>query len=337
VLAIESDALVDCVLGVRGVRAVENRLEAHEQAGDVPGLQGGTGRREPRPELAPSNWSPARRFVAGLSGGSLAAWGLRRRSLLGSAAAGGGLLLLGRAATNLEWKRLLGLGASGRGIDLRKTLHVNAPVEEVFRFWSSFENFPKFLSHVREVRDNGQGYTHWEVDGPAGVPVDWDAVVTAYVPNQLIAWKTVPGEAIRHSGIVRFDAAPDGSTRLEIRMTYKPPAGAVGHAVATLFATDPKHTIDDDLVRFKSLLETGRTTARRESVSKEELEMSETAAGPAPTARAGEAGEEAGEIGIAPVEPSGETEGARPASAEPRPRSGGRRASPRARPRPPEI
>jgi hypothetical protein len=49
-------------------------------------------------------------------------------------------------------------------------------------------------------------------------------------------------------------------------MTYKPPAGVLGHAVAALFRTDPKQALDDDLVRLKSLIETGKTTAHGEEV-----------------------------------------------------------------------
>jgi hypothetical protein len=43
-------------------------------------------------------------------------------------------------------------------------------------------------------------------------------------------------------------------------MTYNPPAGLLGHGVAALLGADPKRALDDDLLRFKSLLEHGRTT-----------------------------------------------------------------------------
>jgi hypothetical protein len=109
------------------------------------------------------------------------------------------------------------------------------------------------------------------VAGPAGIPVEWDAVITALVPNQLLAWKTVPGEAVRHAGVVVFDEDPQGGTRVHLRMTYKPPAGVIGHAVASLLGADPKQALDDDLVRFKSIIETGKTTAHGEEVVAVEL------------------------------------------------------------------
>ncbi len=72
--------------------------------------------------------------------------------------------------------------------------------------------------------------------------------------------------AIENAGIARFEANPDGSTRLDIRMSYNPPAGALGHLIASMFGADPKHAMDEDMVRFQSILERGKTTAHGEEV-----------------------------------------------------------------------
>jgi uncharacterized membrane protein len=71
---------------------------------------------------------------------------------------------------------------------------------------------------------------------------------------------------VHNAGVVRFEENQDGSTRLDIRLSYNPPAGALGHVVASLFGADPKHAMDEDLVRFQSLLEQGKTTVRGEEV-----------------------------------------------------------------------
>ncbi|MFN2387463.1 MAG: SRPBCC family protein [Thermoanaerobaculia bacterium] len=290
VLVREEDDLVSCVSSVRGVRSVENRLEVHEQPGDVPGLQGGAGRPSHRFELLQENWSPAWRLLVGTLGASLASYGLRRRGALGAAlvVVGGGLLA--RSISNMEMKRLLGLGSGRRGFDVKKTFDVNAPVKDVFAFWSNIENFPRIMSHVRRVRDNGQGASHWEVEGPGGVVVEWNAITTELARNQLVAWKSAPGEAIRHSGVVRFEELPGPATRIDIRLTYNPPAGVLGHAVATFFRRDPKQALDDDMVRFKSLIEEGRTTAHGETVTREDVEAAAESApesAPAPSMGAG--------------------------------------------------
>jgi uncharacterized membrane protein len=251
ILAAEAGPVLDAIRRVPGVGAISDRLDRHEEA-DLPMLSGGT-----PPGLAPPRryWSPAYRLVAGLGGGSLLLWGLGRRGIAGT-----GLALLGsgtvlRAIANREIRELLGVGPEGRGFNVQKTLTVNAPIAEVFAFWSRPENFPRFMRHIREVRNLGEGRSHWVVSGPAGVSVEWEAETTRTIPNALISWRSVPGSVVAHTGTIHLQENPDGSTRLHIQLRYHPPAGMVGHAVATAFGADPKHEMDDDLARMKLLIE----------------------------------------------------------------------------------
>ena len=92
--------------------------------------------------------------------------------------------------------------------------------------------------------------SHWTVSGPAGVPVEFDAEVSAFVPNEAFAWRTIEGAPVAHAGIVRFEPADDGRTRVHIRMSYNPPGGWIGHGVAAAFGADPKRSLDADLVRM---------------------------------------------------------------------------------------
>ncbi len=159
-------------------------------------------------------------------------------------------------------ERMAGSMASRRTIDLYRVVDVAAPVGTVFAVWRRYENFPRFMDNVREVRDIGRGRSHWTVAGPGGVPVEWDAELTQIVPNQLLAWKTVPGAAIEHAGIVRFQPNDDGTTRITVRMSYDPPAGAIGQTVAALFRADPDSELDADLARLKTFIESGRAAPR---------------------------------------------------------------------------
>ena len=117
ILADEVDGLLSCVSAVGGVAGVENRLEVHEEAGNVPGLQGGRPRPGSRFELMQQNWSPTARLLAGAAGGALLVYGLGRgfpaSCILGTVGAG----LLARGVTNTEMKRLLGMG--GSAVDAR--------------------------------------------------------------------------------------------------------------------------------------------------------------------------------------------------------------------------
>jgi CBS domain-containing protein len=112
VLADEVDSLVAMVSRVAGVSHVENRLDIHEEAGDVPGLQGGPARR-PRGdvfELWQSNWSPMARIVTGATGGIVAMYGASRRTAVGAGLAAMGLAFLVRGLLNREFADLLSLG-----------------------------------------------------------------------------------------------------------------------------------------------------------------------------------------------------------------------------------
>jgi len=256
VLAREVDELRSCVRAVRGVRDVVDQLEVHERAEGVPGLQGGVPRRGDEFELLQENWTPAARLLVGTTGGALALAGARRRDAVGAAMSLVGLAMLSRSATNTELRRLLG-GGGRRGIEIQKAININAPLDDVFAFFTNYENFPQFMSHVREVRDTGDNRSHWVVDGPAGVPVEWDAVITRLEANEVLAWKSVPGSVVKSAGVIRFAQNADGTTRVDLKMSYNPPAGAIGHAASKLFRADPKKQLDDDLARAKTFLETG--------------------------------------------------------------------------------
>jgi uncharacterized membrane protein len=142
--------------------------------------------------------------------------------------------------------------------EVRKEIDVSAPVGEVFGFWTDYENFPRVMKEVREVRDTGNGRSHWVVSGPAGVLLEWDAVITRLVPNELFAWRSAEGSAVEQAGVVRFEPNADGTaTRVRIRFSYNPPAGAVGQALAALLGADPEKKVDEALMRIKTFIEAG--------------------------------------------------------------------------------
>jgi uncharacterized membrane protein len=269
VLAEEMMRVVRRVARVSGVRDIRNEMDPHEHAGSIPGLQGG-GRREERFEYRKDHWAPAPRVLAGVAGAGLAAYGLVKRTPAGIGGSVAGLSLLLRSVTNQPVKRVFGVGRGRQAVDLQKEMWIDAPIDEVYEFWNNPQNFPRFMTHVKDVRDLGDGRYHWKVEGPGSVPFEWDAEITQQIPNEVIAWRSLPGALVRSSGIVRFEPQEDG-TRIIIRMQYTPPAGRLGHMFAKLLGSDPKQQMDDDLARFKSLLEDGKTTGDRGQVSRDEL------------------------------------------------------------------
>jgi uncharacterized membrane protein len=256
ILAEEVRPLLRCVRHVAGVRAVSDRLTVYEDAAHVSSLQGGHPRRS-RFELMQENWSPAARLAAGSFGAGLIAASFRARAGMCALLGVTGSALLARAATNKSLAALVGLADADQGIVVQKTINVDAPVEEVFAFWTDYQNFPRFMHNVREVQVRDD-VSHWVVAGPAGVPVQWNAKLVEVEPNSRLRWRSIFGSAVKHEGCVQFEANGGGGTRLTVRLRYVPPAGAFGHAVATIFGADPKSEMDADLLRMKSMIETGR-------------------------------------------------------------------------------
>jgi uncharacterized membrane protein len=257
ILAHEADELIAKVAAVRGVREVDDRLERHETAGGVPALQGGAPRAE-LSEFAQENWAPGVRCLAATAGSGLIAWGLRRGDGVGLALGSAGAALLARAGMNRGVAKVLGLPGGPRLVEVHKTINIDAPVDVVFGLWTRYENFPRFMSTLKEVRDHGDGRSRWTVEGPGGVDVSWNAEITRLVPDELLAWKSLPGSAVPNAGIIRFEPTAGGGTRVDLRLSYDPPAGALGQLAAKLFGVDAKSQMDEDLLRLKTFLETGQ-------------------------------------------------------------------------------
>jgi uncharacterized membrane protein len=255
VLGSEHSALLDVISAVRGVEYVLDELAVHADARGIPSLQGGR-RRRPGSLAGYEHWSPATRLIASAAGSSLIYAGARqylrsRHRAVGAFLGTTGGLLMVRSAANAP---VLQLGRPT--IEIRKAIQVRAPVERVFEVLSRYENLPAFMRNVLNVERQEDGRSHWILAGPAGIPIEWDAETTAYKPNELLAWHTVGRTTLAHAGIIRFERV-DVDTRIDIRITYNPPAGVLGHLLARLFGIDPKTKLDEDLARLKTFFDTG--------------------------------------------------------------------------------
>lgn len=216
-------------------------------------------RQARKPRLL-ADGTPEQRLLQGSAGAALATWGFARGGIAGAGAAVAGASLIARAAVPRQ----------DGGIRVQKTLTLDAPVEEVFAFWSRLEDFPRFMEHVLEVRTE-DGRSSWKVAGPGGVPIQWEAEVTEKIENRKLAWRSLPGSLVENHGEVHFERAGDHATRISVHMAYLPPGGALGHVAASLLMADPKTLMDEDLLRLKSLFERGKTRVKGGEVSRDEL------------------------------------------------------------------
>ncbi|HEY5920858.1 MAG TPA: SRPBCC family protein [Kofleriaceae bacterium] len=263
VLLHEADFVLRAARRVAGVREVVDRMERHDTPGAIQSLQGEG--RAPR-----RKWSPTAQVAASGAGTLLALYGLLvRRGLTGALLGGAGSALVLRGTLNRPMPELV--GKHGRGVTVQKTILVHRPINEVFDVWSRFDNFPQFMQHVQEIDlEIGGRRSRWTVDGPAGTKVEFEAETCEFEPDRVIGWKTVPNQPIEHHGRVRFEETT-GGTRVHVQMTYRPPGGIVGHAIAHILGWDPKARMDEDLVRMKTLLEEGKTRAHQQRVELADL------------------------------------------------------------------
>jgi uncharacterized protein YndB with AHSA1/START domain len=139
---------------------------------------------------------------------------------------------------------------------VEKEIEIDAPLGRVFDLFSDFENFPRWMRHIRDVHYSGRRYTRWTADAPLGTSVEWEAETVAFDPPYLIAWRSVRGD-VDTEGEVRFRETRRGTTMMRVRMAYSPPAGRLGSLVASLFGNDPEQELEEDLERFAQVAERG--------------------------------------------------------------------------------
>ena len=143
-------------------------------------------------------------------------------------------------------------------MELMATTTVRKPTSEVYAFWRRFDNLATFMTHLDEVRTTGEKTSHWSASAPFGRTVEWDAEITDEVPDERIGWRSVGKADVPNEGKVWFVPAPDGeSTEVHVLLAYDIPGGKLGKAVAKYFGEEPHQQLDDDLRRFKQVLETG--------------------------------------------------------------------------------
>ena len=147
---------------------------------------------------------------------------------------------------------------NNQGIHAQGRCVVNLPPEEVYNFWRNFQNLPRFMRHLDSVVDMGDGRSRWKAKGPAGMEVEWDATIIADVPGEVITWRSLEGSDVDNAGAVRFERAAGGrGTIIKVNIEYNPIGGVLGATVAKLFGEEPEQQLDDDLRRFKQVMEVG--------------------------------------------------------------------------------
>ena len=142
-----------------------------------------------------------------------------------------------------------------------KSIIVRARAADVFAAWADFENFPRFMDHLKSVSRTGVRTTRWVAHGPLGQDIEWEAETTRFEPDKRIAWRSTEESQIKTSGQVTFNELSPQQTEITVTLQYVVPNVTGGEKVARLFK-DPEEMLEGDLRRFKAWVENRVPAAR---------------------------------------------------------------------------
>jgi uncharacterized membrane protein len=135
------------------------------------------------------------------------------------------------------------------------SIEVNAPLRAVYNQWTQFEEFPRFMEGIKEVRQEDDKRLFWKAK-IGGTEKEWEAQITDQVPDERIEWRSVDGSP--NSGSVTFEEISPDQTRVTASIEYEP-EGAIEKTGAALGI--PAGRVEGDLKRFRDFIEAkGRET-----------------------------------------------------------------------------
>ena len=177
------------------------------------------------------------------------------RLLAATTAVASCLVLDAKCAQHLSGR----VGSRSGSMRFRKRVTVNRPADVLYRFWREFSNQPRFMQRVESVRIFDERRSHWIASTPAGLRVEWDSEITDDRPGERIAWRSLPGSPLEMSGVVAFEpAGANRGTQVTVELEYVPPGGHVTAQLLKIVGQSPEQQLQEDLRRFKRLMETGQ-------------------------------------------------------------------------------
>ena len=132
---------------------------------------------------------------------------------------------------------------------IEKSIDINVPLRTAYNQWTQFEDFPRFMEGVKEVKQMDNKRLHWRAE-VGGKDKEWDAEISEQSPDRRIAWQSTTG--VRNAGQVSFQPIDDNRTRVTLLMDYEP-EGMVEKAGDAMGVVSGR--VEGDLQRFKEFIE----------------------------------------------------------------------------------
>lgn len=217
---------------------------------------------QPLPPVPSSNVGSTERLITLLAGAALLGYAWRNRSRrLGLASTG--LLLRGAtgycpayAAMGVNKTDTKEALSAHRGVHVRESIVINAPAEDIYKFWRQLDRLPGVMPHLERVEELDARRSRWTMKALDRVPLTWTAEIINDVPSETIGWKTMPGETIQHAGSVTFKPSPTGrGTDVRVHLQYAAPGGRAASWLAWLAGEDPAELTRAGLRELKRRIE----------------------------------------------------------------------------------
>ena len=132
---------------------------------------------------------------------------------------------------------------------VEKCIEVEAPLSMVYNQWTQFEEFPRFMEGVEEVKQLDDKRLRWRAE-IGGKVVEWDAEIFEQIPDRRVAWRSITGAL--NTGMVNFESLGANRTKISLKLNYKPDGAMekIGSALGVI-----SQRVEGDLERFKEFIE----------------------------------------------------------------------------------
>ncbi len=137
--------------------------------------------------------------------------------------------------------------------NFEKSTVIDKDVDTVYRIWSNFEKFPKFMKHIRSVEKKDNNVAHWTVEGPFDTMIEWDTEIHVDRQERKIEWSGIGGD-IDAGGEVKLDPAGEEQTEVKLSLKFEPKSGLAASIFQSMFGNPGMH-VDYSLQKFKEYAE----------------------------------------------------------------------------------
>jgi len=147
-----------------------------------------------------------------------------------------------------------------RNVNVRASVIVAKPREEVYAFWRQLENLPLFMRHLESVDEIDSTRSAWKMNIPGGLgEMRWEAAIVKEIAGVELSWHSVPGASIENAGKINFSDTPGKGTRIDALISYRAPMGVIGERISRLLTPLFRDMIEKDILRFKHFMENMET------------------------------------------------------------------------------